>query len=92
MSQSSGSSMNPIRSVLGRRSRAPEALSSTTSSAGGDTHPHKKRLDTGWGVLRESLKIVERSSDMCLPLKAAVGGLLGVMEYVEVSDRHRCIS
>lgn len=86
MSQNARSSLNPIRSILGRRSRTPEP---STVAAGANVQPSKKKFDAGWGALRESLKIVERCSDMCLPLKGAVGCLLGVMEYVEVSNHYR---
>lgn len=89
MSQNARPSQNYIRSILGRRPRTPDPSTIASVPAGANVQPSKKKPDAGWGALRESLKIVERCSDMCLPLKGAVGCLLGVMEYVEVSNHYR---
>lgn len=80
-------SLNPVRAVLGRRSRPPE------SSVASDGAPPtaEKRREQGWGVVREGLRIVERCSDVFPPLKTAVAGLLSVMEHVEVCNYHHFI-
>ncbi|THH15805.1 hypothetical protein EW146_g4743 [Bondarzewia mesenterica] len=44
----------------------------------------KRRLGTlGWAGLKEALTLLERASDACPPLKSAVAGIMGIIQYVE---------
>ncbi|KAJ3991915.1 hypothetical protein F5050DRAFT_1049234 [Lentinula boryana] len=39
---------------------------------------------TGWRVLRQTLSVTKEFSEVFPPLKAAIGGLLSIMEYVDM--------
>lgn len=63
----------------------PEALSSHSDR---DLQTTGKRLKemgaTGWNALETSLSVVNGAANIFPPLKAAVGGLLGVMKQIDV--------
>ena len=40
--------------------------------------------ETGWNVLKRVFEIVRDGSDLFLPLKAALAGVVAIMEEVEV--------
>lgn len=44
----------------------------------------RSALETGWLALKEALKIAKECSDPCPPLKAALSGVVAVIELVDV--------
>ncbi|KZT67318.1 WD40 repeat-like protein [Daedalea quercina L-15889] len=79
----------PRSGLVSRRSMTPtpvHASAPNTSSSpqpSADTEAQSSPVATGLAAFKTTLSLVEKVSDVFPPLKAAVGGLLGVFELVE---------
>jgi hypothetical protein len=69
---------NPYQ-LLVPPSPSPEHLASSSR-----TENMKNWGSTGWSALKPTLKIVEKVSSAFPPLSMAVGGLLAVIEHIDV--------
>ena len=81
--------LSKVKHPLGHRSKhsSPDrsSVGSSASAPVSKVDITKFHKETGWNILKRVLAVARDGSDLCLPLKAALVGVVAAMEEVEVS-------